>query len=430
MASFSSWFSRSAPNSSPIRPTFSSSNNGSLRDRILGGRVTKPLTPKKNTHQESTGSPGWRSYLGMAAQASRPVTAEKADDIIKQEDISDHEMGTAVAERLETPDSTAESYDNVLAFSSIEDKSPPQTPENPLYQRSKPAKEAAFEQAADGDDDMVPSDSEVSSTTPEATKNYGSEDGWRYEQVFLNQILRARDEYSLMPSTWKMHFRGVPLPEGLFYIKTNAVATRPRIYALSDRLEYRGARALRRLMDIHGQIRDMRKAKTDATQDDNERRIVKHIKERVQTALRWAELDADIARFSDTLPPNVRLIEMYEANKHNMHIPIQKSMAEVATAWRERLERVPSDQRPVSPVIFGLVIFKHILFIVTLDSQDPEATCHIPIQVNLLEKNQNQWNALAIMVTICWARDLYADVVNKIPDLLFDAPKVESDPDV
>ncbi|XDG09441.1 hypothetical protein ABKA04_009056 [Annulohypoxylon sp. FPYF3050] len=365
----------------------------------------------------------------MVSQVSSPVTSEQADATVKQEEMSDHEIGTAINERPETPDSVAESYNNVVAIASIEHGSLPNPSEHLLHRRNEITKEAAFGQAVD-DDDMMLSGSEASSTAQETTKDYGSEDGWRYEQVFLNQILRARDEYSLMPSTWKMHFRGVPLPEGLFYIKTNPVATRPRIYARSDRLEYRGARALRRLMDMHGQIRDIRKAKTDATQDEDERRIVKHIRGKIQAALRWAELDADIARFSDTLPPNVRLIEMYEADKDNMHIPIQRSMSEVATSWRERLELIPSDQRPVSPVIFGLVIFKHILFIVTLDSQDPEATCHIPIQVNLLEKNQNQWNALAIMVTICWARDLYADVTNKIPGLLSDAPKAESDPDM
>ncbi|KAI2473013.1 hypothetical protein F4781DRAFT_381506 [Annulohypoxylon bovei var. microspora] len=425
MAGFSSWFSRRAPDSQPI-----TTNNGSLRNRIFGGRVTKhPWLPKektKKTHGGSTDNAeeqGWGRFLGMGASASRPTKDNEVSNPIKEEEDSDtfkedethgQEDGNKVNEKSGSSNRTTDRYSSIFEIAAREGKL--------ILESTEPLDRPAGE-------DGISSDSEESSTTQKTNTDYDPEDGWRYEQVFLNQILRGRDEYTLMPSTWKMHFRGIPLPEGLFYIKTQAVSVRPRIYARTDRLEYRGAIALRRLMDIHGRIRDIRKARTDATQDEGERRIVRHIRGRVRDALRWAELDGDIAKYSNGLPPNVQLIEMYDADKDNMHIPIQANMAEVAASWRETLDRVPEDQRPVTPVIFGLVIFKHILFIVTLDAQDPEAICHIPIQLNLSERNQNQWNALAIMVTICWARDLFANVANKIPGLLQDAPEADSDPD-
>ncbi|KAI1461266.1 hypothetical protein F4805DRAFT_276276 [Annulohypoxylon moriforme] len=430
MAGFTSWFSRSAPNSSPITPTGPSS--GFLRSGILSGRITKhPWTPKTKTPEESTDKiEGDNTIQPTGEEEANPIIKREEDgDPLKEDEVHDHGGSKDVHDRPETPDRVADLYNNVLAIASIEDELLPEPPEHSAYRRDKIAKEEEGEEQATLSDAGIPSESEVSSTTQETNKDYDPEDGWRYEQVFLNQILRGRDEYSLLPSTWRMHFRGIPLPDSLFYIKTHAVSVRPRIYARTDRFEYRGAIALRRLMDMHGRIRDIRRARADATQDEAERRIVRHIKRRVQDALRWAQLDADVVKYSKSLPPNVRLIEMYEADKDNMHIPIQESMAEVAASWREILDRVPEDQRPVPPVIFGLVIFKHILFIVTLDSQDPEASCHIPIQVNLSEMNQNQWNALAIMVTICWARDLLADVANKIPDLLLEAPKADSDPD-
>ncbi|KAI0889053.1 uncharacterized protein GGS22DRAFT_153013 [Annulohypoxylon maeteangense] len=445
MAGFTSWFSRSAPNSSPITPA--GANNGFLRNRIFGGRVTKhSWTPKKKTHEEladKVEGRGWKGLPGTGEDATQSTDDEEASHVIKKEEDSDHfeedeihvhnhNYGDdkKVDDRPETPDRVADSYNNVLAIASIEDELLQEPLEHPAHHHNGAASDVEEEEERIAlSDDGTASESEASSTTQETNQDYDPEDGWRYEQVFLNQILRGRDEYSLMPSTWKMHFRGIPLPEGLFYIKTHAVSTRPRIYARTERLEYRGAIALRRLMDIHGRIRDIRKARTDATRDEDERRIVKHIRGRVQDVLRWAELDGDIAKYSNSLPPNVRLIEMYDADKDNMHVPIQDSMAEVAASWREVLNRIPKDQRPTPPVIFGLVIFKHILFIVTLDSQDPLSCCHIPIQVNLSEMNQNQWNALAIMVTVCWARDLFADVASKIPDLLLEDPNVDSDPD-
>lgn len=70
--------------------------------------------------------------------------------------------------------------------------------------------------------------------------DYKPADFWHEDQVALNVILNARNEYSLMPSTWRISLRGIPLPEGLFYTKTRNTSSRPRIYAHTDKLEYRG----------------------------------------------------------------------------------------------------------------------------------------------------------------------------------------------
>lgn len=80
------------------------------------------------------------------------------------------------------------------------------------------------------------------SPTPSVSTDEGHDpaDFWHEDQVALNVILNARNEYSLMPSTWRMSLKGIPLPEGLFYTKTKNTATRPRIYAHTDSLEFRG----------------------------------------------------------------------------------------------------------------------------------------------------------------------------------------------
>lgn len=80
------------------------------------------------------------------------------------------------------------------------------------------------------------------SPTPSISTDEGHDPAefWHEDQVALNVILNARNEYSLMPSTWRISLRGIPLPEGLFYTKTRDTASRPRIYAHTDRLEYRG----------------------------------------------------------------------------------------------------------------------------------------------------------------------------------------------
>lgn len=72
------------------------------------------------------------------------------------------------------------------------------------------------------------------------TQSYGEVTDWREEQLALNIVLRARNEFTLLPSTWRYNLRGIPIPDGLFYTKTKSMSMRPRIYARQDKFEYQG----------------------------------------------------------------------------------------------------------------------------------------------------------------------------------------------
>jgi hypothetical protein len=86
--------------------------------------------------------------------------------------------------------------------------------------------------------------SDNTSSSSEGSEDSKSEEGsvkpLRIEQKLLNVILEARDEFTLMPSTWAMHFRGYPVPPSIFYTKVKDISSRPRIYARTDKLEYNG----------------------------------------------------------------------------------------------------------------------------------------------------------------------------------------------
>ena len=90
--------------------------------------------------------------------------------------------------------------------------------------------------------DSIARDEATHSPTSSSSSDsgYDPEGYWHEDQIALNVILNARNEYTLMPSTWKFSFKGIPLPEGLFYRKTKDIATRPRIYPHNERAEYRG----------------------------------------------------------------------------------------------------------------------------------------------------------------------------------------------
>ncbi|KAI3332097.1 hypothetical protein HD806DRAFT_518906 [Xylariaceae sp. AK1471] len=268
-----------------------------------------------------------------------------------------------------------------------------------------------------------------------------TDEGWRQEQIYLNTILNARNEFTLMPSTWRMHFRGIPLPDSLFYFKSKSKSVRPRIYARTDKLEYRGAVALRKLIDVHARIQDIRNdenaIKHDNTLSPNEKNelikvtaadMAKQLRRALEQALDWAKKDGGIINYEDQLPPNVRIIDIKLApDQPESELKIQIEMCELAKHWRSY--GTNADEPSQAPVIFGFVIMKHIITIVTMDASDPNAIIHVPCQLHMAERNQHQWNALAILVTVCWARDVLLEYINTRPDLQPEVKIESSDPD-
>ncbi|KAJ8124671.1 hypothetical protein O1611_g8970 [Lasiodiplodia mahajangana] len=296
------------------------------------------------------------------------------------------------------------------------------------------AQQPDFEHSEDTDEDT---DEDDTDTEPDP------DTAWRLEQIYLNTILNARNKFTLMPSTWRMHFRGIPLPDSLFYVKTKSKSIRPRIYARTDRLEYRGAMALRKLIDVHSRIQDIRDHEA-ATKDseelneDDKKGIIKNLsadigkqlRRALDQALEWSRQDGGLDAYEDQLPSNVRIMELKSittADEPESEVKIQNEMSILAEQWRTHAQN--RDAVVEAPVIFGFVIMKHIITIVTLDASDPEARMHVPCQLHMAERNQHQWNALAILVTICWARDVVLDYIDAGSDLEPVVKVESSDPD-
>lgn len=288
--------------------------------------------------------------------------------------------------------------------------------------------------------------SDIGSNSKETSIVYTTDhNDWRQEQVFLNHILKARNEFTLMPSTWAMHFRGIPIPDCLFYEKTKKVSSRPRIYAHTDKYEFRGALNLRYISEVSSRVRDLRstqakaakyKTKTeeekDAIRTATSREMVKKLRRVLEDAVNWSQLDGDLIKYGDKLPPNVQILEV--SGGESTHDEIQKAMVNLAEQWCDRMAQLENkvksgdmEKVPQPPVIYGLVIMNHLVIIVSMDGSDPKANCHIPIQMNMVQSNQQQWNALAIMVTICWARDKLMETAKEMQ--LNEEEDAESDPD-
>ncbi|KAI1738751.1 hypothetical protein F4680DRAFT_423837 [Xylaria scruposa] len=394
------WFSPSSSmfKSPGISDIYSDPNQG--KDRVLRGRVSK------HTHDKTTSEAP--KHKALARYIKDNTDNEEAFKGIKQEDE-------------ENDEGDEESEESTITF--------------PV---------AMMAQQTDSEGSVTSRQPDLEDTEDEDTDSGAERDtAWRMEQIYINVVLNARNDFPLMPSTWKMHFRGIPLPDGLFYDKGESKSRRPRIYAHTDRLEYRGGHVLRKLIDVHARIQDIRNdeivIKNDEGKNEAEKRgliktvsaeIVKQLRRALEQALGWAKQDGEIDRYSDQLPPNVRVMELRNiimTDEPDSELKIQTEMCSLAEEWRTYAS---NGGAPVQvPVLFGFVIMKHIITIVTLDASDPDAIIHVPCQLHMAEKNQHQWNALAILVTICWARDVLLEYINARPDLQPEVKSESDDPD-
>ncbi|KAK6853426.1 hypothetical protein PG995_010238 [Apiospora arundinis] len=273
--------------------------------------------------------------------------------------------------------------------------------------------------------------------------DYDALDHWRREQIVLNAVLKGRDEFSLLPSTWRVHFLGAPVSDYMFYRQTKGMAARPRIYAHEDRFEVRGARHLRNFIEVASRIRDLRtkqakvagdKRWTDAEKHSKNRNITQDMSRRLHKllsdAIQWSWADGNLTAYKDDLLPNIEIMETSGSSEPSS-VEVEGQMARLAERWRQRFakgdfESLPS--QPQVPVIYGFVIVGWSLVIVSQDAANPEAHTHTPLKINMAEDCQEGWNALGIMVTICWARDMLMRLRDEL-GLTVRNSEAESDPD-
>ncbi|KAI2635104.1 hypothetical protein GGS21DRAFT_93464 [Xylaria nigripes] len=427
MPSFSSWFlpaffqSRSSRNQDPT----SSSNRST--DRVLHGRVTQ------TSHTKAASAARSKNH-GVFARGSEDSNKDEATMVMMP--VGPLYKRIDEQDKVEKEEGEAEGNDNGGNGAKSALALPFATTVHPACPKTTPNSEVESQQNSSEDSSADSPDSEL-----------GMDSASRLEQIYLNTILKALNEFTLMPSTWKMHFRGIPLPNTLFYVKTKQKSIRPRIYARTDKFDYRGALALRKLIAVNARIQDIREREA-AIQCDKETTkekkqeflrgvwtdMAKQLRRALQQALDWAKKDGDIEKYGGQFPPNVKIMEfkgISTTNKPEYEVKIQAELCGLAEEWRTHASNGEANGiAPVQPpVIFGFIIMKHIITIATLDASEPGAVIQVPCKLHMAEKNQHQWNALAIMVTICWARDVLLEYVDVRPDLQVEVNMESSDPD-
>jgi len=243
MPGWPSWLSPRSLKPGILRSSSAGPNPGQDSNKVLQGRVSKPVSAKPKSSINPTKLEGHIANSKVKEESeddsdnkgenvtngyllTQPTPSEQIHKSTKAEDTCTYEE--------EKVNGSHHDWDDEGKLDSWEASS---TMANPIKRSptdsaspKSPRSEAGFHSETDAESDADSgAESESENDSP-----------WRQEQIFLNTILNARNEFTLMPSTWRMHFRGIPLPDSLFYIKTKTKSIRPRIYARTDKLEYRG----------------------------------------------------------------------------------------------------------------------------------------------------------------------------------------------
>ncbi|KAK8051236.1 hypothetical protein PG993_002621 [Apiospora rasikravindrae] len=457
-------------------PVMKQGQSGNVRERGNRAASTRkellPLTPKSI---ES------RPRSNPLTEAS-PTTSCSPKEILSDEDLEQDLQG-AVRSSIETDDSLYDVYESKTDFPGehdVRDEDRESTviycgmlleehtgakkrkhhhdlvdgetqtknqkqPRHSSYLHGKSTRESSREVAVSGAQEDNESDTDVKAESdPEVSDSeFDALDHWRREQIVLNAVLKGRDEFSLLPSTWRVHFLGAPVSACMFYHQTKGMAARPRIYSHEDRYEVRGARHLRNFIEVASRIRDLRTKQAKVARDKRWTDAEKHAKRRtinqdmsrrlhklLTDAIQWSWTDGDLSAYKDDLLPNIKIMEV-SGNSETSSVEVEEQLAKLAERWRQRfdergLESLPS--HPKVPVIYGFVIISSWLIIVSRDAADPEANTHTPLKMNLAEVCQEGWNALGIMVTVCWARDMLMRLRDDL-GLTVRTSEAESDPD-
>ncbi|KAM0814678.1 hypothetical protein AB5N19_00468 [Seiridium cardinale] len=310
---------------------------------------------------------------------------------------------------------------------------------------------------SDGSDDKSSSGSEddsVDGQTPFAN--------FRDEQKQLHIISRNPAGVALLPETWRGHFNGIPIPEGLFYKKTNYGIRWPRIYERTDGQDYHGSKALINIIKVQSRIRDIRneylEEKDDESKDHIDKakdaqkfraRYVKTLKSTLEKAVKWAWKDGDLSQFDDLIPPTVTIFDVGRITRQADAVgKIRDTMEQLAQDWRDHLIPVQTQRRaeetkknpkakaetiellvPKAPVIWGFAIMEHNVLITHLDASREDAVPFFEMNLNMETDNQRQWYAIMILVVICFARDKLMLLANLMNLELPNHDSSSSDPD-
>ncbi|KAM0717243.1 hypothetical protein Q7P37_007095 [Cladosporium fusiforme] len=231
--------------------------------------------------------------------------------------------------------------------------------------------------------------------------------GWDDDYITLFQKIKLRGHEPLMPQRWRFSLRS--MPDALFAATDDAY-----IGSICNQ-HFRAEKALEKLMELGAQVRDSIAVASQTRPEALVRR-------NVEAYQRWASVDADFDPHS-SISPLILETKPADTPATVIHENVNRKLARLAARYRSAFRVMQSTEAspgsststqysyPV-PTLYALVASHALVAMMAYRPNDPEPDAKPIAFFDMSDSNYDVWNALAVAILVCHARDVQVTVAD------------------
>ena len=374
----------------------------SPNSRVDSWRATTSTSPSRKKRSVTPESNHYGSRKMRKLDNGRALRAEEEED----EDDDD-------AEDEENEDEDGSIQDEVMRddeglssmFSTVHvDGSP--TPEDFLDEYDSELDVDETRVLDDGEYHNTPVKRKIT-TLPEEQKAFGVGSsemraaGWDDDYITLVQKIKMRGREPLLPQSWRFNFRS--FPDALFALDNDAF-----IGSIRNE-QFRAEKALEKLLELGGQVRDSDIAGSRTRPETQIRRIM-------EAYQKWAALDSGLDPHTaipvvalETKPAGYSVTDLHE----NANRKLARLAARYRAAFRvlESTENSPASKASTQysypvPTLYAIVSSHALIALMAYKPDDPKPDAKPVAFLDMTDSNYDVWNALALAIMVCHARNV------------------------
>jgi hypothetical protein len=367
-------------------------------ERVDSWRATASTTSKSPRNDKRAVTPDRNGNGSRKMRKLDNGRAVRAEEVVyeHQEDDDDDSLSDEV---MRDDDGLSS------MFSAVQVNGSP-TPEDFLNDYDSEVDVDVTEVLDDGDYHLTPNRRKLT-TLPhdEPTFGVGSQElrdaGWDDDYITLVQRIKLRGHEPLMPQRWRFGFRS--MPDSLFSETNDA-------FVSSARNEYfRAEKALEKLLDLGGQVRDSLIESTPT-------RPHRQIRQNIEAYQKWAALDSDLDPDA-VIPVLALVVRPGDTPATELHQIANQKLANLAARYRKAFRVLQSTEAsPASkassqysypiPTLYALVASHALIAVMAYRPEDASPDAKPIAFFDMKDSNYDVWNSLALAITLCHARNV------------------------
>jgi hypothetical protein len=326
--------------------------------------------------------------------------ALRAEEVVYEHQEDEHVDEGSVSDEVMRDDDGLSSM-----FSGVHVKSSP-TPEDFLNEYGSEVEVDLTQVLDHGDYHMSPKRRKLAKLPQdESAFNVGSQElrdeGWDDDYITLLQRMKLRGYEPLLPQQWRFSYRS--FPDALFSETNDA-------FVNSARKDYfRAEKALEKLLDLGGQVRD---SLIESTPTSPHRQIRQHI----EAYQKWAALDSDLDPHT-AIPVLALVVKPGDYPTDDLVKIARQKLADLATRYRNAFRVVQSTETsPASkassqfsypiPTLYAIVASHALIYVTAYRPEDATPEVTIVARFDMKDGDCDVWSALGLAITVCHARNV------------------------